>query len=88
MYFLSRELVSSKIFFHIYIFVQIGVKIEVTYLYQNDSTTDVITSSGYPGNYTDSLDASWFIQIPQGQVIKINFIDFDIDSLIDKNCGR
>ena len=43
------------------------------------STTGVITSPGYPGNYANNLDVSWHIQVPSGKLIEINFISFDID---------
>ena len=43
------------------------------------STTGVITSPGYPGNYANNLDVSWHIQVPSGQLIEINFISFDVE---------
>ena len=38
------------------------------------STTGVITSPGFPGNYANNLDVSWLIQVPSGQLIEIHFI--------------
>ena len=46
------------------------------------STTGVITSPGYPGNYANNLDVSWHIQVPSGQLIEINFISFDVEDAI------
>ena len=42
------------------------------------STTGVITSPGYPGNYANNLDVSWHIQVPSGKLIGINFISFGV----------
>ena len=39
----------------------------------------VITSPGYPGNYDNNLDLTWLIQFPLGQLIEINFVDFNVE---------
>ena len=44
------------------------------------STTGVITSPGYPGNYANNLDVSWHIQVPSGKLIEIIFISFNVES--------
>ena len=43
------------------------------------ATTGVVTSPGFPRKYGDSLDVSWLIQVPHGQLIEITFISFDVD---------
>ena len=40
------------------------------------SISGVITSPGYPGEYESNLRVSWFLQVPIGQLIKIDFINF------------
>ena len=47
----------------------------------------VITSPGFPQNYGNNLDLTWLIQLPLGQFIEINFIEFDLGSLETK-CGN
>ena len=47
----------------------------------------IITSPGYPQNYGNNLDLTWLIQLPLGQYIEINFIEFDLGSLETK-CGN
>ena len=39
----------------------------------------VITSPRYPGNYDNNLDLAWLIQLPLRQLIKIDFITFDVE---------
>ena len=40
----------------------------------------VITSPGYPHhNYRKSVDCTWLIQLPPGQVIMIVFLSFDTE---------
>ena len=52
------------------------------------STTGVITSPGYPGDYANDLNVSWHIQVPSGQLIEINFISFDVGywMLVHSSC--
>ena len=38
-----------------------------------------ITSPGFPGHYDNNVDLTWLIQLPQGQLIEIVFISFDIE---------
>ena len=40
----------------------------------------VITSPGFPGNYDNNLDLTWLIQAPLGQLIELNFLDFELES--------
>ena len=40
----------------------------------------IITSPGYPQNYGNNLDFTWLIQLPLGQYIKIDFMEFDLGS--------
>ena len=41
------------------------------------STTGVIISPGYPGDYANNLEVSWHIQVPSGKLIEIIFISFE-----------
>ena len=42
----------------------------------------VITSPGYPEFYQNGIDCTWNIQLSIGQFIQINFLHFDVDSLV------
>ena len=53
------------------------------------TTTGIITSPGFPKLYDKSLELSWLIQVPSGQVVEINFISFNVDTdLISKDYGQ
>ena len=39
----------------------------------------VITSPGFPGNYDNNLDLTWFIQARLGQFIELNFLNFETE---------
>ena len=41
----------------------------------------VITSPGFPQSYRNSIDCTWNIQLPIGQLIELNFLHFDLDPL-------
>ena len=47
------------------------------------ATTGIITSPGYPGDYTNNLDMSWIIKVHIGQQIEITFISFDVEYNLD-----
>ena len=50
-------------------------------------TSGIITSPGYPQqNYYNNLDLYWSIQVPIGQTIVVNFISFDVQSLLASSC--
>ena len=49
------------------------------------ATTGAVTSPGFPGKYGDSLDVSWLIQVPHGQLIEITFISFETED--HASCG-
>ena len=55
------------------------------------STTGVITSPGFPGNYANDLVISWTIQVLSGQVIEIIFVSFDVEQYDEQepyhSCG-
>ena len=38
----------------------------------------VITSPGYPQLYRNGIDCTWNIQLQIGQLIKYNFLSFDL----------
>ena len=40
----------------------------------------IITSPGFPENYDNALDIYWLVQAPIGQIVKINFITFDVEA--------
>ena len=40
---------------------------------------DVITSPGFPQLYQNGIDCTWNIQLPIGQLIKLNFLHFDLE---------
>ena len=40
----------------------------------------VITSPGFPEPYRNGIDCTWNIQVQIGQLIDINFIDFELYS--------
>ena len=50
-------------------------------------TNGVITSPRYPQNYPNNLDITWLIQLPLGQYIEINFIEFNLGSK-GRTCGN
>ena len=43
------------------------------------ATTGVITSPGFPGEYSNDLDVFWHIQVPSEKLIEITFNSFDVD---------
>ena len=40
----------------------------------------IITSPGFPQDYSPFLDLEWLIEVPLGQNIFIDFIFFDVES--------
>ena len=42
-----------------------------------------ITSPGFPENYGNSIDKTWYIEIPVGQQIVLNFSSFDVEKSTD-----
>ena len=48
------------------------------------SSNGVITSPGFPEKYANNLDLTWIIQLPRGQYIKIDFVNFDVNH--DSSC--
>ena len=36
-----------------------------------------IISPGFPGDYDNNLDVTWLLEAQIGQMIEINFLDFD-----------
>jgi hypothetical protein len=46
----------------------------------NCLASGIITSPGFPGNYDNSLDLTWLIQVQIGQLIDISFIHFEFYS--------
>ena len=38
----------------------------------------MITSPRFPNNYDNFVDCTWLIQLPLGQLVELNFIEFDI----------
>ena len=46
----------------------------------NCLASGIITSPGFPGNYDDNLDLTWWIQVQIGQLIDISFINFELYS--------
>ena len=39
----------------------------------------VLASPGFPSNYDTYIDLSWLIKVPQGQLIELVFLTFDMD---------
>ena len=44
----------------------------------------VITSPGFPGDYDNLLELTWRIEVQNGQMIQMNFLDFDVEP---SSCG-
>ena len=49
------------------------------------NVSGVITIPGFPGDYDNNLDLTWVIQAPLGQLIKVSFLNFDVE--YDSSCG-
>ena len=49
------------------------------------ATTGVITSTGFPSDYTNNYDISWLVQVPSQELIEITFITFDVED--HASCG-
>ena len=45
----------------------------------------VITSPGFPHSYRNGIDCTWNIQLSSGQLIRFNFVHFDV--AYDEYCG-
>ena len=39
----------------------------------------VITSPGYPRNYGNNINLTWLIQVPEGLMVEITFISFELE---------
>ena len=39
----------------------------------------VITSPGYPRNYGNDINLTWLIQVPEGLMVEITFISFELE---------
>ena len=53
----------------------------------NGEVTDpgtIITSNGYPDNYSSSLDCWLSIRFPEGETIQLRFLDFDVNGELDR----
>ena len=50
-----------------------------------NSTSGVITSPGYPINYTSNTKCEWRIAVSPSKAILIQFDDFDVEN--DNECG-
>ena len=37
-----------------------------------------LSSPCYPNNYANNLDCEWHINVPEGEQIKIDFVDFNV----------
>ena len=49
------------------------------------ATTGVITSTGFPSDYTNDYYMSWLVQVPSRELIEITFITFDVED--HASCG-
>ncbi|XP_066272572.1 uncharacterized protein [Branchiostoma lanceolatum] len=46
-------------------------------------STGVFISPGYPQTYSDNQKCSWFISVPQGHIVRLDFLDFDLENHFD-----
>lgn len=51
------------------------------------SVSGYIYSKNYPKNYDNNLDCKWYIAVPVNHRIELNFMDFDLYSMFDTDCG-
>ncbi|XP_078621334.1 C-type mannose receptor 2-like [Branchiostoma floridae x Branchiostoma japonicum] len=46
-------------------------------------SSGVFISPGYPQTYSDNQKCRWFISAPPGQVVRLSFLDFDLENNFD-----
>ena len=43
-----------------------------------------ISSSGYPGNYTNNVECRWVLSVPEGSTIKVNISSLQLADQFDQ----
>ena len=76
-----ENLTLCNTFITVFFVFQTGCGGKITNIFASSGT---ITSPNYPSNYGSHADCSWRITVPNGFVVRLTFIVFDLES--SRNC--